>query len=95
MAVAPGADPIDVALDQLGAMMQWPRPKTTDGKLLVALICASLWHAVFDGAMRRGDAALMALASREWKHAREAIQVLTPGGLERRVAGDAPAPSPP
>lgn len=68
MAVEVGADPIDVALDRI-ATISCASPADVADALAAALTIATLWRQVFEGAMRRSDAPLASIASREHRRA--------------------------
>lgn len=75
MAVVEDADEIDRALSLIPRLME--RDQRTDAdRFLAAAALLSLWHLVFEDAMKRGDAQLALIASGEHQHARSAFRAL-------------------
>lgn len=74
MAVVSG-DPLDIALDRLGALIS-ERDHNSES-IAGASAIAGLWHQVYAGAMDRNDFPLALLAAREWCVAMRVIRALT------------------
>lgn len=70
MAVHLGADPIDIALDQVAALLTERMQHVTSvaERTALALEVAALWRVIEGHALDVGDSKLLAIASREYVH---------------------------